>query len=222
MNEGKKKVVVITSGGLDSTVLYFYLEAEGYECIPLNFHYGSKHNDIERAAAREIFGDKLVELTIDLSFLKQSSLIASNNIDIPKGHYEDDNMKSTVVPFRNGIMMSYAAAIAEDINAYAIAIGNHFGDHSIYPDCRKSFADPFAQAVKEGTYNNVEVLAPFTGIRKHEIVGIGKRLHIEEIMYKTYSCYEGGEKHCGVCGTCVERKEAFELGGVIDKTEYYV
>jgi len=196
MNEGKKKVVVITSGGLDSTVLYFYLEAEGYECIPLNFHYGSKHNDIERAAAREIFGDKLVELTIDLSFLKQSSLIASNNIDIP--------------------------AIAEDINAYAIAIGNHFGDHSIYPDCRKSFADPFAQAVKEGTYNNVEVLAPFTGIRKHEIVGIGKRLHIEEIMYKTYSCYEGGEKHCGVCGTCVERKEAFELGGVIDKTEYYV
>lgn len=222
MEKVKKKVVVIASGGLDSTVLYFHLQAEGYECIPLNFNYGSKHNKIEREAAREIFGEKLVELDIDLSFLKQSSLLENNNKEIPKGHYEDDNMKSTVVPFRNGIMMSYAAALAEDIEAFGIAIGNHFGDHAIYPDCRKSFAEPFAEAVKAGTYNGVEVLTPFTGIRKHEIVEIGKKLNIEEVMYKTYSCYEGDKIHCGECGTCVERKEAFELGGVKDKTEYYV
>jgi len=215
----KKKVLVVCSGGLDSTVLYHKLQAEGNEVTPINFSYGSKHNQRERQSAREIFGDKLIEIDIDLSFLKGSSLI-NRDIEVPKGHYEDETMKSTVVPFRNGIMLAYATAYAEDNGFDAVALGSHFGDHAIYPDCRESFSKAMKEAIKEGTYNNIELLTPFSNIRKEDIVKIGAELDILDIMAKTYSCYEGKEKHCGKCGTCVERKEAFELAGVEDPTEY--
>ena len=117
-------------------------------------------------------------------------------------------MKSTVVPFRNGIMISYAAAIAEDNDCKYILLANHFGDRAIYPDCRKEFIEGMTNAVKYGTYNNIEILAPFTNVSKREIGLLGKTLDVD--FKNTYSCYEGEEIHCGECGTCVERKEALE------------
>lgn len=124
-------------------------------------------------------------------------------------------MKSTVVPFRNGIMLSIAAGVAESNGLKRILIANHFGDHAIYPDCRKSFIDPMREAIKEGTYEQIEVFAPYTSISKRDIGLIGQKLGIDYAT--TYSCYKGGEKHCGKCGTCVERKEALEG---FDPTEY--
>jgi 7-cyano-7-deazaguanine synthase len=147
----------------------------------------------------------------------KSDLLLSGG-DIPKGHYEHESMKRTVVPFRNGIMLSIAAGYAESIGAEQIAIGNHFGDHAIYPDCRKTFIEPMKLAIKEGTEKNITLLSPFCDLKKEDIVKIGEKLLVP--MYMTYSCYNGSTDHCGECGTCVERKEAFKLAGVNDPTIY--
>lgn len=210
------EIVSICSGGLDSTVLYYYLVSQGHKVVPLNFFYGSKHNERERQAAREIFED-LLEINIDLSFLSSSSLINKDK-QIPAGHYEDASMKSTVVPFRNGIMLSYAVAIAEDRGMNAVAIGNHKGDHSVYPDCRPDFIDSFSWATHYGTYNEIDLLAPFTTAKKQELVTLGVSLCVP--LELTWSCYEGCEIHCGKCGTCTERREAFKNAGEEDKTNY--
>jgi 7-cyano-7-deazaguanine synthase len=137
---------------------------------------------------------------------------------IPEGHYADENMKSTVVPFRNGIMLSIACGIAESRGLKYVLIANHAGDHSIYPDCRATFISSMSDAMAYGTYQNVKISAPYTTISKSDIAILGKGLGID--YTKTYSCYKGGEKHCGKCGTCVERKEAMQDAGIIDKTEY--
>lgn len=211
------KIVMICSGGLDSTVLYYYEKSLGNEIIPINFSYGSKHNYIERKRLKENISNVL-EINIDLSFLHSSLLL--NQGEIPHGHYQEESMKSTVVPFRNGIMISYAAAIAEDNKFDYVMLGSHAGDHSIYPDCRVGFTKAISKAVKYGTYNKTKVISPFNEKNKAEIVKIGYKLKIEDIMYNTWSCYEGEEIHCGQCGACVERKEAFILAGVLDKTVY--
>ncbi len=137
---------------------------------------------------------------------------------IPEGHYEDENMKSTVVPFRNGIMLAIAAGIAESNGLSNVMIANHGGDHAIYPDCRPEFISAMSQATKAGSYNGVTVLAPYTNISKSDIARHGKALGID--YTETWSCYKGGKKHCGKCGTCVERKEALQEAGIEDKTEY--
>ncbi len=214
----KTKVVAIVSGGLDSTSMVLKLEREGYEVIPLNFNYGSKHNNRERQSAREIFGDRLIEIDIDLSFLQKSSLINKDK-EIASGGYTEENAKQTVVPFRNAIMASYTVAIAVEKGAKYVAIGNHAGDHYIYPDCRPEFIDAFRKTIEFGTEGEVSLLAPFVNIFKSDIV---KQAEPEDadILAKTYSCYRGGEKHCGVCSTCQERKKAFKEAGIQDKTEY--
>lgn len=127
-------------------------------------------------------------------------------------------MKRTVVPFRNGIMLSIAAGFAESIGAECIVLGNHFGDHAVYPDCRQDFVEPMAQAIENGTYAKIKLVAPFTKVTKADIAKLGFNLKVPYEM--TWSCYKGGEKHCGKCGTCVERIEAFQLAGVADPTEY--
>lgn len=212
------KIVMICSGGLDSTVLYYYEKSKGNEIIPINFYYGSKHNNIERERARKLIPN-LIEINLDLSFL-HSSLLISNNEKIPYGHYQENNMKSTVVPFRNGIMLSYAIAIAESENCAKVMLGSHSGDHAIYPDCRSEFTKAISKSAKYGTYNKIKVESPFNKKTKADIVKIGKDLAIEYIMAKTWTCYEGKEIHCGKCGSCVERKEAFILAKVIDQTIY--
>ena len=138
--------------------------------------------------------------------------------DIPEGHYADPSMKKTVVPFRNGIMLSIAAGYAESLDADAIVLGNHFGDHAVYPDCRVDFINPMKEAIEKGTYKGIKLLSPFDTIDKTEIARIGHALNFPFEL--TYSCYNGEDKHCGKCGTCFERKEAFQLAGIKDPTEY--
>lgn len=137
---------------------------------------------------------------------------------IPEGHYAAENMKSTVVPFRNGIMLSIACGLAESRGLSSVLIANHYGDHSIYPDCCEPFIKAMGDAMKLGTYAGIKIEAPYTTISKTDVAKIGKAIGVD--YSKTYSCYKGGEKHCGKCGTCVERKEALRDAGIDDPTEY--
>ena len=210
------KAILIYSGGLDSTtLLYDYKDSIA---LAVSFDYGSKHNarELEYAALNcKRLGIK--HMIIPLSFIGQyfhSDLLLSGG-EIPEGSYADENMRSTVVPFRNGIMLAVAAGLAESYELDAIMLANHSGDHAIYPDCRPEFVDAMAAAVKAGTYNGVKVISPYCNITKRDIALRGQALGVDYSL--TYSCYKGGEKHCGKCGTCTERKEA--LKG-FDPTEY--
>ena len=214
-----KNSVIIVSGGMDSIPLLYDHKDE--IALGISFDYGSNHNAREIPFAKmhcERLGIK--HITINLDFMHQyfkSSLLDGAEA-IPEGHYADDNMKSTVVPFRNGIMLSIAIGIAESNNLDQVFIANHGGDHTIYPDCRPEFINAIDAAATAGTYNNVKVVAPYTKITKSDIARIGKKLGID--YTETWSCYKGGEVHCGKCGTCVERKEALAEAGIEDKTIY--
>jgi|UniRef100_UPI0026175579 7-cyano-7-deazaguanine synthase len=214
-----KNSVIIVSGGMDSITLLYDHKDE--IALGISFDYGSNHNAREIPFAKmhcERLGIK--HITINLDFMHQyfkSSLLDGAEA-IPEGHYADDNMKSTVVPFRNGIMLSIAIGIAESNNLDQVFIANHGGDHTIYPDCRPEFINAIDAAATAGTYNNVKVVAPYTKITKSDIARIGKKLGID--YTETWSCYKGGEVHCGKCGTCVERKEALAEAGIDDKTIY--
>lgn len=215
----KKNSVIIVSGGMDSITLLYDHKDE--IALGISFDYGSNHNAREIPFAKmhcERLGIK--HITINLDFMHQyfkSSLLDGADA-IPEGHYADDNMKSTVVPFRNGIMLSIAIGIAESNNLNQVFIANHGGDHTIYPDCRPEFIKAIDSAANAGTYNNVKVIAPYTQITKSDIARIGKKLGID--YTETWSCYKGGERHCGKCGTCVERKEALAEAGIEDCTIY--
>lgn len=214
-----KNSAIIVSGGMDSITLLYDHKDE--IALGISFDYGSNHNAREIPFAKmhcERLGIK--HITINLDFMHQyfkSSLLDGAEA-IPEGHYADDNMKSTVVPFRNGIMLAIAIGIAESKNLDQVFIANHGGDHTIYPDCRPEFINAIDAAATAGTYNNVKVIAPYTKITKSDIARIGKRLGID--YAETWSCYKGGEVHCGKCGTCVERKEALAEAGIEDKTIY--
>lgn len=215
----KKNSVIIVSGGMDSITLLYDRKDE--IALGISFDYGSNHNAREIPFAKmhcERLGIK--HITIKLDFMHQyfkSSLLDGAEA-IPEGNYADDNMRSTVVPFRNGIMLSIAIGIAESNDLDQVLIANHGGDHTIYPDCRSEFINAIDAAATTGTYNNVKVVAPYTSITKSDIARIGKRLGID--YAETWSCYKGGEKHCGKCGTCVERKEALAEAGIEDHTIY--
>lgn len=214
-----KDSVIIVSGGMDSITLLY--DQSSSIALGISFHYGSNHNDKEIACAKYHCALlKIPHIVIDLSFMPQyfkSSLLEGADA-IPAGNYDEDNMKSTVVPFRNGIMLSIAAGIAESHGLCRVLIANHGGDHAIYPDCRSEFIQAIDSATQAGTYIHVRIDAPYTHLRKEEIALRGHRLGID--YAKTWSCYKGGEKHCGTCGTCRERKESFALNGLPDPTEY--
>ncbi len=214
-----KNSVIILSGGMDSVTLLHAFKAQIQ--IAITFDYGSNHNKREIEMAKYHCQQLGIEhIIIPLEFIGKyfkSSLLAGADA-VPDGHYADENMKSTVVPFRNGIMLSIACGIAESRELNYVMIANHAGDHSIYPDCRATFIDSMSEAMSYGTYNNVKIEAPFTTLTKTDIARLGNELGVD--YTKTYSCYKGGEKHCGTCGTCTERKEAFRDAGVKDPTEY--
>lgn len=219
----KLKCLVVLSGGMDSTVAMGWAK-EHHEVVgAVNFQYGSKHNSQEANSFVAICNFYNTEgVTVDLPFINKlfkSDLLKSGG-EVPDGHYADESMKRTVVPFRNGIMLSIAAGYAESIGAEAIVLGNHFGDHAIYPDCRKDFIVPMRAAIKKGTYANIELYSPFLKLDKADIAKIGNDLNVPFCL--TWTCYKGGEKHCGKCGSCVERREAFQLSGVQDPTEYEI
>ena len=215
----KKDSIIILSGGMDSVTLLY--DQKERIALAITFDYGSNHNQREASYARqhcEVLG--IEHLLIPLDFMARyfkSSLLEGAEA-IPEGDYDDANMKSTVVPFRNGIMLSIACGIAESRGLTKVMIANHFGDHSIYPDCRAEFIRPMSEAMRAGTYIGVEIIAPYTDISKTDIALIGKRLGID--YSQTYSCYKGGERHCGKCGTCMERKEALREAGIEDNTLY--
>ena len=215
------KVVVLLSGGMDSVCALYHARAEHEVALALSFDYGSKHNAREIPFARWHAGEIGVEhVVIDLGFINEhfSSDLLQSGGDIPEGHYEESTMKSTVVPFRNGIMLAVAAGVAESRGVKGLVIAAHSGDHAIYPDCREDFMSPMAQAIDAGTYANVRLLRPFIDMSKEDIVTRGNVLGVD--FSQTWSCYKGGEIHCGVCGTCVERREAFHLADFKDPTEY--
>ena len=214
-----KDSAIIVSGGMDSiTLLYDHRDDIA---LAISFNYGSNHNSRELPfASLHCRRLGIPHITIDLDFIHRyfaSSLLQGADA-IPEGHYEDSNMLSTVVPFRNGIMLSIAAGIAESNGLRRVFIANHGGDHAIYPDCRRAFIDAMTAATQAGTYAHVEIAAPYTDITKADIAAVGKRLGID--YAETWSCYKGGEHHCGKCATCVERIEALRAAGINDTTIY--
>lgn len=214
-----KNSLIIVSGGMDSITLLNEYKDE--IAMAVTFDYGSNHAKKEIPMAKlhcERLGIK--HIVIPLAFVHEyfkSSLLEGADA-IPEGHYAAENMKSTVVPFRNGIMLAIACGIAESNGLKKVMIANHAGDHTIYPDCRPDFIKAMSQAMHFGTFENVKIFAPYTNITKGEIAKHGKALGVN--YAETWSCYKGGDKHCGKCGTCVERKEALAYAGIDDPTEY--
>lgn len=219
--KGGQKVAVLVSGGMDSVVALHAVHEEHEVVVALSFDYGAKHNHREIPLARH-HAEKLgvPHEVIELGFMNElfrSNLLQSGG-EIPEGHYEETNMKATVVPFRNGIMLAIAAGLAESRGAEGLVIAAHSGDHAIYPDCREEFMAAMGDAITLGTYENIRLIRPFISLRKEEIAVRGSELGVD--FAQTWSCYKGGEIHCGKCGTCVERREAFQVAGLTDPTEY--
>ena len=215
------KTLVLLSGGMDSVTALHWIAREHEVVGTVSFDYGSKHNAKEIPMAvwhAAQLGVKHEIITLDfVNRLFASDLLQSGGA-IPEGHYAESSMKSTVVPFRNGIMLAIACGLAESMGAEALVIAAHSGDHAIYPDCREPFMQAMASAMQHGTYAEIALLRPFIDCDKAEIVRRGAMLNVD--YARTWSCYKGQDFHCGKCGTCVERKEAFQLAGVNDPTVY--
>lgn len=204
---------------MDSTTLLHYKKEE--IALAVSFEYGSNHNAREIECARWQCRELGIEhIVIPLDFMAKyfKSSLLSGASEIPKGDYDSSNMKSTVVPFRNGIMLSVACGLAESRGLKHVLMANHGGDHAIYPDCRPEFTTAMSEAMKAGTYEGITLADPFTYLTKGDIAKLGCKLGVD--YSHTYSCYCGGEKHCGECGTCRERKEAFAQAGIKDPVSY--
>lgn len=214
-------VVAVVSGGMDSAVMVRQLLHEGKAVHAIGFDYGQRHIKELDYAARTC---AQVGVTFEVGDLEplatcfKGSALTSAEMEVPEGHYEAETMKATVVPNRNMVMLSLAIAKAISIDADAVAYGAHAGDHAIYPDCRPAFAEAMTRAAAYCHSRPIALLRPLMLMRKTDIVILGDRLGIN--FGDTWSCYKGGPVHCGVCGTCVERREAFDLAGVDDPTEY--
>ena len=215
----RKDSLIIYSGGLDSTTLLY--DEHQRIALAVTFDYGSNHAAQEKeCAAYNCRRLGIEHVVVDLGFFGRymPSSLTEGADAVPEGRYDDENMRSTVVPFRNGIMLSVACGMAESRGLKRVLMANHSGDHAIYPDCRPAFVDAMDAAMQAGTYEGVRLVAPYTSLSKTDIVRRGAELGVD--FDHTYSCYKGGERHCGRCGTCTERKEAFSEAGIADPTQY--
>jgi len=216
------KIVVILSGGIDSTVLlHSYLHKQQDEVRALSINYGQRH--VLELAYAEIQASraKVPWACVDLSNLRDvlpGSSQTDSSVEVPHGHYAEESMKQTVVPNRNMILLSVAIGHAIAHQCDAVAYAAHAGDHAIYPDCRREFVQAMQGAAQLCDWRRIDLLSPFVDFSKADIVEQGELLGVD--FSKTYSCYEGNEIHCGKCGTCTERKEAFELNSIKDPTQY--
>ncbi|HEX8632452.1 MAG TPA: 7-cyano-7-deazaguanine synthase QueC [Catenuloplanes sp.] len=220
-----RHAVAIVSGGMDSTVLAYLLHRSGATLTMLSFDYGQRHRAELAYASRTALTLGATHHVVDLTGLVgllAGSALTDTSVEVPDGHYTDTSMRATVVPNRNAIMLDIAVAQAVAVGADAVAFGAHAGDHPIYPDCRPEFLRAFqatAQLGNEGfAHPDLHVAAPFIDMTKADIAGIGAQLGVP--FADTWSCYKGAAVHCGTCGTCVERREAFAVAAVPDPTEY--
>jgi 7-cyano-7-deazaguanine synthase len=217
------KAIAIVSGGLDSVTLAHYLHTEGYELHLLSFDYGQRHDKeiqfAERCAQRLSAKHTLIDIT-SLGQLLRGSALTDDQVEVPDGHYADGNMSVTVVPNRNAVMLAVGFSVAAAEGAEVVALGVHGGDHFIYPDCRPEFIQRFdyMEEAALGEFAQVRLYAPFLNEGKDGIVRIGSQIGVP--FEETWSCYKGDENHCGTCGTCVERREAFQKAGIKDPTIY--
>ena len=215
------KAVALFSGGLDSTVLAYHLLDQNAELKLLSIDYGQRHQK-ELDSSSNIAGSlsiphQILQLPM-LGNLLGGSALTDPAISLPEGHYAEDSMKATVVPNRNMILLSLAAGHAISLQFDTVAYAAHAGDHTIYPDCSPEFADAMDNVLQLADWNKINLHRPFVKWNKADLVKRGYELGVP--FEKTWSCYAGGSKHCGKCGTCVERKEAFELVGLSDPTQY--
>lgn len=215
------KTVLIYSGGLDSSVLLFDLVKGGHEVHALSVDYGQRH--LRELDSAHIIASSLgiEHRVLDLSSLGgilMGSALTDRQVHVPEGHYEEASMRATVVPNRNMVLLSLAGAWAIAINAESVSYAAHAGDHAIYPDCRPEFGDAIDQVLSLADWNPLYLHRPFVELTKADIVRRGAELGVPFV--DTWSCYQGGELHCGRCSTCVERREAFYLSGVVDPTTY--
>lgn len=221
-----RRTVVIASGGMDSTTLAYWLkETDVTQLTLLSVDYGQRHRvelDFVRRTAKAL-GCTHVQLDLPgLGGLLSGSALTDSKVEVPSGYYTDASMRDTVVPNRNALLLDMGVALAVSIQADTVAFGAHAGDHPIYPDCRPEFVNAYTQTARlanEGfAVAGFTVTAPFLRRTKAEIVGLGAELGVP--FEDTWSCYRGGRSHCGQCGTCAERREAFDLAGVFDPTDY--
>lgn len=216
------KACVLLSGGMDSVTALHDAVRRHEVVAALSFDYGARHHSRELPfAAHHAALLGVPHQIIPLDFMRRhfSSHLLAGGGPIPDGHYAEESMRQTVVPFRNGIMLAVAAGYAESHGADALVIAAHSGDHAIYPDCREDFMQAMAAAITAGSYAHLQLLRPFIAMDKAAIARLGASLGVD--FATTWSCYKGGELHCGTCGTCVERREAFLLAGLSDPTGYH-
>jgi len=216
-----EKCVLIYSGGLDSTTLLYYLK-DKYDIQALSFNYGQRHKKELECATKITRKINVYHKIVDISTIKD--LISVGAITgggiVPHGNYSRESQKQTIVPNRNAIMLTIATGYAVTIGVRKVFYAAHYSDRAVYPDCRKEFVEAINTAMRIGNDDQVEILAPFVQMTKAEIVLLGDTLCVP--FEETWSCYEGREIHCGICGTCFERKEAFYIAGVRDPTKYEV
>ena len=214
------KIIVVYSGGLDSFTLLNEAIRSGKDVSALSFDYGQKHSKelhfVEKFCAQESIDSKIVDVSSIKELFQGSSL--TDKIDIPKGHYENDSMKSTVVPNRNMILISLALGYAVTKQAEEVWFGAHAGDHAIYPDCRPEFVEKMDAVARIANYSTISVKAPYIAMSKTEILTIGLNMQLDYGL--TWTCYEGKELACGTCGACHERLESFAANNVIDPIKY--
>lgn len=232
-----KKIIVSLSGGMDSTTLFTAACASGAEVLPVTILYGSKHNLIEIEHAYKVslhYGKRgLHVLNLRSAFESFKSTLLHHETPVPEGHYEEESMRATVVPFRNGIIASCLVGLAESLGYDEVWMGVHAGDHFIYPDCRPEFVQSFATAALRGTNFKVRFRAPFLYLDKHKILRYGTgemmkdwgsdlpdRLTDPVPYHLTRTCYTDSPVACGRCGACQERLEAFALLGRPDPLDY--
>lgn len=213
-------VVVIYSGGMDSFTLLHLARAQGHKVHALFFNYGQRHVRELDAARAVCEAEGIPHKVIDIRAMSEvmSGSALTSDAEIPEGHYEEENMKATVVPNRNMILLSLATGYAVTVNAQAVWYGAHGGDHAIYPDCRPEFVEKMDAVCRVANYEPVAVKAPFMTLDKGEILAEGLKLGLD--YGQTWTCYNGREKACGQCGSCVERLEAFATHGIEDPLAY--
>lgn len=216
-----RRDLVLLSGGLDSSTLLAQRAARGTAAVALSVDYGQRHRRELDAAVRVAAYYEVEHHVLDMTGwgrLLTGSALTDPTVDVPHGHYADESMKATIVPNRNATLLMAACGVAISKGCTHVLTAVHAGDHPVYPDCRPEFIDAAARAAELGSGGAVTIEAPFVSISKTDIAVWAAKLRLP--VSRTWSCYEGGDLHCGKCGTCVERIEALNEAGIIDPTRY--